>query len=199
MKKKKAPRNKKINPSEFLKLDRYLSIVISIFSLAVSFFALLASYESKPLAYYAVPMITSASDRSILWNLEIIVTNGAAGDIRVPDYSAGQITEIANNVGGTIRKESGKGRRTFQFRLDYGSYEQEKFYATVYVLVHGKDGSQHVDMVLFDIDTSSGKVQVQYYSPEDLLFAEMDPEQTIYAGALSSYRQLLEVLKANNL
>lgn len=195
MKKSKPPRGRKAEEGKASKLLKYIPVVISALSLVISFLALRTSYESRPLAYYAVPTITAVEGNTILWDLEMIVTSGAIGNVRIIDYRNGQAATVANNVGGVIREGAGKAQRTFSFRLEHQPQEQSAFYATEYILVHGKDGSKSIGMILFHLNPLAGQYQVRYYSAEDLLFAEMDPSQTIYAGALASYRELLELLR----
>lgn len=197
--KKKRPAGKKNEPAQkhrfsFSNVTSVVSIAISLVSLALAVSTHVSNQDSRPLAYYIRPTVTDTAANSITTDLEIIVTNGAVGDVRVLDYRDGRITEIANNVGGTIRPGSAKDGRTFQFQLDYTS--TGAFIATEYLLVHGKDGSRNLSMLLYHIDTDQGTAQLRCYSQEDLLFAELDPAQSQYSNAFSNYRDLLERLKA---
>lgn len=173
-----------------------LPLFISFCSLLITLLSYLSNQDSKPLAYYIRPTVTNTSGSSVTTDVEIIVTNGAVGDVRVLDYRNGQITEIANNVGGVIRSGSSKDRRTLQFQIDY--FSTGEFAATQYLLVHGKDGSQNLSLLLYHFNTEKGEIQLRCYSQEELLFAEMDPEQQIYGNVLSDYRNLVEKLKEND-
>lgn len=169
-----------------------ISIILSIFSLILSFWMYISYQDSKPLSFYAKPTITNATNNVIDWNLEFVVTNGAIGDVRFFDYRDGNIQYMANNVGGIIRKGDDKQSSTFSFEINYEP--MDKFLATTYVLVNGKDGSKELGMILFHISYGEN-IHVKYYSQEDITFAEMDLDQQIYSKALADYRDVLTKLR----
>lgn len=176
------------------KICSILSIIISIMAVIISIKVYISDQESKPLAYYIKPEVTSLNNNSIKMQFEIMVTNGAVGNVRVLDYKDGEVFDIANNIGGTINEKSSKKERTFEFEGRYGNEEKE-FIMTEYILIEGKDGSKNIGMVLYHVNLQSGEVASSYYSTQDLILAEMNSEQEKYALALNNYQELVDVLR----
>lgn len=173
-----------------------VSIIISLCALGVSICSSISNQESKPLSYYMKPTITSADNNTASVEIEAIVTNGSIGDVRILDYKDGEITEIVNYVGGIISEFSNKSQRTFKFELEIPKYNPSNgFIDTDYLLIHGKDGSKVLDMILYYVNFDSKEMGIGCYSLEDLVIAELDPNQQIFSNALTNYRELTTILK----
>ncbi|MBQ8893009.1 MAG: hypothetical protein IJ043_01190 [Clostridia bacterium] len=177
-------------------LSKLISICISVLALIISIFGFISNQESKPLAYYLKPAVTSFTEDTITAEIEVIVTNGAVHQVRVIDYKDGVLSDIANNVGGTIRKSTNKKGRTFEFQFQYDD-QLDEFIMTEYLLIGGKDGSKELSMILYHVDLKDRSVKADCYSVEDLIFAELDPSQELYGNALKNYRELINILKEN--
>lgn len=190
----------KLSPLNNTKKDYKKSIIsiisffISVASLGISFFTLSLDQQSSPLSYYLKPTITSFTSDKVYVEVEVMVTNGAVGDIRIIDYQNGKLTDIANNVGGMITPRSNKGQRTLEFEFSYEA-SLDHFFMTEYALIHGKDGSKTLGMILFDVNLPYHTITVDYYSLEDVILSEMNPDEQSYSKAFSNYREFYEVLK----
>lgn len=191
----KEHNNKSKTPMQS-KIIEIISIIISLCALGVSIFSCFSDQESMPLSYYLKPTITSFEDNIANVEIEAIVTNGAIGDVRVIDYRDGEIIDIANNLEGTISKTSNKSQCKFTFELGILSDNQEnEFFATNYMLIHGKDGSISLGMILYHINLTSKEISPKYYSFEDLAIGELDPNQEVYSNAFNNYRELTKTLR----
>ena len=173
-----------------------LPIGISSIALVISIKTYNANQESKPLSYYIKPTVTSFDNNVIEAELEVMVTNGAVGNVRVLDYKDGEVFDVANNVGGVIKETSSKKEHTFEMEIGYDN-QQNEFIMTQYLLIDGKDGSKSLGMILYHVNLCLGEVTVDYYSTQDLILAKMNSSQTAYTWALSNYQELVDILKEN--
>ena len=146
--------------------------------------------DSKTLSFYIKPEVTNYSENIINTKFEVMVTNGAVGDVRIIDYRNDEIKDVANNVGGTIRKDSDEKGRTFEFEISYVNQKKD-FLITEYVLVSGKDGSKHLGMILYHVKPQEKVITSKYFSTQDLIFTNKDE----YSNVLSDYQKLVDILR----
>lgn len=181
-----------------------VAIVISIISLIVSvtlgvfnILSFFSAEERRPLSYRIETNVVSVNKNNFDVEFEFVVSEGAIGDIRVIDYKGKDLTDTANYKGGTIKSSSSKKERTFSFKMEHHE-KIDVFLATSYFLVHGKDGSKDLSVVLFNVNSSTNEIIASYYNSEDLIFAELDQDKKAYSEFLNNYRNLYELLKEKN-
>ena len=172
------------------------SLMVSIDSRNISKLSYDSAQELEPLQYYLKPIVTNYNDGVINTEVEIIVTNGAVGDVRAIDYQNGEIIDVANNIGGTIDKSSDKSERTFGFEFICDD-KYDEYIMTVYLIVNGRDGSKNIGMILYHVNLKSRIISAEYYSTEDLLLSELDSSKGEYRNAFINYRELIKILSEN--
>ena len=171
-----------------------VSLIFSIVATIVTMLSFFSAEEKKPLSYYLKPNIINISSNSFQVEIEVIVSEGAIGDVRVVDYRDGEVVNVAKYRGGTIKSTSSKKERTFEYEVEHHEKTNE-FLATAYFLVNGKDGSKDLSVCLFHVNLSNNSITTEYYNREDLVFAELDQNKKSYSNFLANYRKLFEVLK----
>lgn len=171
-----------------------IPIIISVASLIISWLSYETAQELEPLQYYLKPQITSYNNGIMRTEVEIMVTSGAVGAVRVIDYKNGEISDIANNLGGVIDKSSTKSERTFEFEF-LCDREYEEYIMTEYLIINGRDGSKNIGMILYHVNLNG--VSAEYYSTEDLILSELDPSKKEYKNVFINYRELIELLREN--
>ena len=188
------------------KTNNYFNLCITIITTAIAIASLLVSIISfrlsdkiVPLNYDINPTITSSSNNTLKIDYEIIVSDGAVGNMRFFTYNNDQIQENDNNKLGIIKKHSSKSKRTATFELGYSENNPEQFLASQYVLINGKDGSKHLDMFLFHFDTKSKSIIYEYLSEEDVFFASKTAKKNIYQSAFDNYEKIREKLVDRNM
>lgn len=170
------------------------AIIISLISLIISVITYFSDQQSRPLDFYLKPSKSSFNENEIVIEVEVIVTNGAIGDVRFLDYKNNIIVSDKHYRGGMIDENSNKDGRTFVLTFYYDN-QIDEFILTQYALIHGKDGSKNLGMILCHVDLSENEIAVDYYSIEDLVLAGLNPTKEIYSNAFSDYHQLYELLK----
>lgn len=189
--------NKSISTDVVAIVISIISLIVSITLVVFNILSFFSAEETKPLSYRIETNVVSINKNNFDVEFEFVVSEGAIGDIRVIDYKGKDLTDTANYKGGTIKSSSSKKERTFSFKMEHHE-KTDVFLATSYFLVHGKDGSKDLSVVLFNVNSSTNKIIASYYNIEDLVFAELDRDKKDYSEFLNNYRNLYELLKEKN-